>query len=78
MDIPIQEKRTSLLVVRFTKSEMTRIKAFKKSNKQINVSHIVRQHLLKLIDECTNVHTNAENSTRIAKYPLTKSEAYQA
>jgi len=71
MDIPIQEKRNSLLVVRFTDTEMKKIKAFKQSNKEINVSHIVREHLLRLIKECTNVHTIREIPHEIAEYSLT-------
>jgi hypothetical protein len=63
MDIPIKEKRNSLLVIRLTESEMQIVRAFKKSNQLINISHIVREHLLKVIAECTNVQLSEEKSS---------------
>lgn len=46
----IKEKRTSQLLVKLTESEMKKVRDFKKSNAQINVSFIIRQHLLKVIN----------------------------
>lgn len=55
-----KEKRTNLLVVRLTDGEMDKVRALKRSNRKINISHIVRDHLLTLVDKCTNVHKSVD------------------
>ena len=71
-----KEKRSNLLVVRLTDTEMNLVRKFKQSNRQINISFIVRQHLLKVIDSVALRDKVMNDLKEVAALPLMPSEAF--